>query len=72
MKYWITINEPFVMALFGYGMGTHAPGIKDMKISPYKVGHTALLSHASVYHLYQKDFKATQEGNFLREACIGV
>ena len=55
------------MALFGYGMGTHAPGIKDMGISPYKVGHTALLSHASVYHLYQKDFKATQEGNLENE-----
>ena len=55
------------MALFGYGLGIAAPGIKDMGVSPYKVGHTALMSHASAYHLYQKHFKAIQEGNLEKE-----
>ena len=50
------------MSLFGYGFGAHAPGIKDMGVSTYKVGHTALLSHAGAYHLYQREFKSTQQG----------
>ena len=50
------------MAVFGYGTGVNAPGIKDLGVSPYIVGHTALLSHASVYHLYQNEFKPNQKG----------
>jgi beta-glucosidase len=28
---WITLNEPWCSAFLGYGIGLHAPGIKDMK-----------------------------------------
>lgn len=31
VKYWITLNEPWCSALLGYGIGVHAPGIKDIK-----------------------------------------
>jgi beta-glucosidase len=30
VSYWITHNEPLVTALLGYGLGIHAPGIKDL------------------------------------------
>ena len=28
VKMWITINEPHVFAMYGFGMGMHAPGIQ--------------------------------------------
>jgi beta-glucosidase len=30
VKYWATFNEPNVHALFGYGTGVHAPGLKGL------------------------------------------
>ncbi|MDD5674211.1 MAG: family 1 glycosylhydrolase, partial [Chitinivibrionales bacterium] len=29
VRYWITLNEPGVIAYCGYGCGAHAPGVKD-------------------------------------------
>ena len=58
VKHWITVNEPFMMSVMGYGIGMIPPCVKDHGVSTYKVGRTALLAHASVYHLYQKEFKA--------------
>ncbi len=31
VKHWITFNEPNVHALFGYGLGEHAPGVKGLQ-----------------------------------------
>lgn len=44
IKFWITHNEPAVVAFHGNLMGDHAPGIKDMRIA-YQVAHNLLLSH---------------------------
>lgn len=30
VKHWATLNEPNVHALFGYGLGEHAPGLKGL------------------------------------------
>jgi beta-glucosidase len=30
VKHWITFNEPNIHALFGYGLGEHAPGVKGL------------------------------------------
>src|SRR5207248_5795709 len=30
VKHWATLNEPNVHALFGHGIGTHAPGLKGL------------------------------------------
>jgi beta-glucosidase len=41
---WITLNEPLVATVWGYGLGIHAPGIKK----PYRAalaGHHMLLAH---------------------------
>jgi beta-glucosidase len=30
VKHWLTFNEPNIHALFGYGLGEHAPGVKGL------------------------------------------
>uniref|UniRef100_A0A161WRI5 Beta-glucosidase n=1 Tax=Daucus carota subsp. sativus TaxID=79200 RepID=A0A161WRI5_DAUCS len=68
VKYWITFNEPYNAAMQGYDLGVQAPGRCSIlghlfckagksSIEPYIVAHKILLSHAVVYHNYQKNFK---------------
>lgn len=44
VHHWITHNEPWVTSFLGYGLGMHAPGIKDLA-SAVQVSHHLLLSH---------------------------
>lgn len=46
VKHWITINEPWVIAFLGYGMGIHAPGIKD-DARAIQVAHNVLVAHGA-------------------------
>ncbi len=46
VKDWITLNEPWCSAHLGYGIGVHAPGIKDMPTA-YRVAHHLLLAHGA-------------------------
>ncbi|KAL1823408.1 hypothetical protein ACET3Z_010186 [Daucus carota] len=73
VKYWITFNEPYNAAMQGYDLGVQAPGRCSIlghlfckggksSIEPYIVAHNILLSHAVVYHNYQKNFKEKQGG----------
>lgn len=68
VKHWITFNEPHGIAIQGYNWGIQAPGrcsilghifCKKGKSStePYVVAHNILLSHATVYHSYHRNFK---------------
>jgi len=41
---WITLNEPWCSAYLGYGVGVHAPGMKDRQ-GAIQVAHHLLLSH---------------------------
>ncbi|CAO2833442.1 unnamed protein product [Amaranthus hypochondriacus] len=74
VKYWVTFNEPRGFSIQGYDSGVQAPGrcsffvhllCKKGKSSdePYVVAHNILLSHAAVYHTYQKKFKEKQGGS---------
>ncbi|XP_021894780.1 putative beta-glucosidase 41 isoform X2 [Carica papaya] len=73
VKHWITFNEPHGFSIQGYDTGIQAPGrcsilghifCKKGKSStePYIVAHNILLSHASAYHSYHRNFKETQKG----------
>ena len=44
VPFWITLNEPWVSAWLGYGMGLHAPGIKSTG-SALSATHHLLLAH---------------------------
>ncbi|MBO1417375.1 glycoside hydrolase family 1 protein, partial [Streptomyces sp. FH025] len=49
---WITLNEPFVHTVFGYALGTHAPG-RALMFEALPAAHHQLLGHglaASVLH----------------------
>lgn len=47
VKHWVTHNEPWVVAMVGHQMGTHAPGIKDW-YTALRVAHHLMLSHGRV------------------------
>ncbi len=44
VKYWITLNEPWVSSFVGHEMGVHAPGLRDPRIA-WQVSHHLLLAH---------------------------
>ena len=59
VKNWITINEPWVVAILGYGHGVFAPGKKSDDL-PYLAGHNLLLAHAKAVQVYRTKFKHQQ------------
>ncbi|HVW18482.1 MAG TPA: GH1 family beta-glucosidase [Solirubrobacteraceae bacterium] len=44
VRRWVTVNEPWVAAWLGYGVGLHAPGIADLA-SAARAHHHLLLGH---------------------------
>lgn len=59
IKNWITLNEPWVVAILGYGQGVFAPG-RVSKSEPYIVGHNQILAHAKAVKIYREKFKHQQ------------
>ncbi|XP_069470085.1 lactase/phlorizin hydrolase [Ambystoma mexicanum] len=63
VKFWITLNEPYIIANLGYGYGSSAPGISARPgHAPYAVGHNLLKAHAEAWHLYNDTYRAKQGG----------
>lgn len=62
VKFWITFNEPQVIAWVGYGLGEFPPSVKEPGSTPYKVGHILLKAHARAYHTYDDKYRASQGG----------
>jgi beta-glucosidase len=44
VRFWITLNEPWVAAWMGYGLGVHAPGVRDVS-KALAATHHLLLGH---------------------------
>jgi len=61
VKNWSTLNEPWVVAILGYGEGVFAPGRKS-KNEPYQAAHQLLRAHGKAVHIYRSKFQATQNG----------
>lgn len=55
VAYWITINEPWTIAVNGYGTGVHSPG-HISSTEPYIVAHHLILAHASTAVLYKNEY----------------
>lgn len=61
VKYWITVNEPWTVAVNGYSTGIHAPGrYQNASTEPYLVGHHLLLAHALATNIYREHYQPTQ------------
>lgn len=61
VKNWITINEPWVVAILGYGQGVFAPG-RNSTTEPYLAAHNELRAHALAVKIYREHFQAEQKG----------
>lgn len=62
MKFWITINEPRVVATQGYGEALMAPGLKGPGTNMYQASHNLIKAHARAYHIYDEEFRPLQKG----------
>ena len=62
VKFWITLNEPWVVAIAGHTDGEMAPGLRGPGILEYKVVHNLIRSHAKAYRAYQNEFLQSQGG----------
>jgi beta-glucosidase len=61
VRNWITINEPWVISILGYGKGEFAPGRISVE-EPYIVAHNLLRAHAKAANLYKNDYQKAQKG----------
>lgn len=71
VKHWLTHNEPWCVAVLGYGTGVFAPGrcsdrakspSGDSGCEPWLVAHNLILAHAYTAKLYREKFAPIQGG----------
>ncbi|KAF7556903.1 hypothetical protein G7046_g6165 [Stylonectria norvegica] len=71
VKDWITLNEPWIVSIFGYATGGNAPGRSsineqstegDTATEPWIVGKALIMSHARAVAAYNQDFRQSQKG----------
>ncbi|KAL2077356.1 hypothetical protein ACEWY4_026860 [Coilia grayii] len=62
VKYWLTMHNPYLIAVQGYGTGVHAPGESRDPASVFVVGHNLIRAHAKVWHVYNTHFRPHQNG----------
>jgi beta-glucosidase len=54
VKWWLTINEPWIVGLLGYLHGLHAPGYEDDVLGEVTVFHHLLLAHGRAVQEYRR------------------
>lgn len=60
VKMWFTINEPWVAAWVGHGLGRHAPGIRDLRTAA-AAHHHLLLAHGRATQVLRNALPAKTE-----------
>ncbi|XP_065606571.1 lactase/phlorizin hydrolase [Cyrtonyx montezumae] len=70
VKFWLTFNEPQVIAWVSYGTGEFPPNVNNPGSAPYEVAHTLLKAHARVYHTYDDKYRASQGG--VISLCLNI
>ncbi|XP_013165273.1 PREDICTED: myrosinase 1-like, partial [Papilio xuthus] len=63
VPYWITINQPNAICIYGYGDTMLAPGINIKGVTEYQCAKNILLAHAKVFRLYEREFKKKYKGS---------
>lgn len=61
VKWWVTINEPGEV-ISGYGSEGYAPYFNYEGTADYLAAHNLIKAHAKAYRLYDKEFRAKQNG----------
>jgi beta-glucosidase len=62
VKWWLTINEPWIIGLLGYLHGLHAPGYKDDVRGEVTAFHNLLLAHGRAVHAFRRSGKPGRIG----------
>lgn len=62
VRYWLTMHNPYLMAVQGYGTGIHAPGEKGGPAGSHIVAHNLIRAHAKAWHIYNNHFRTAQRG----------
>lgn len=62
VKYWLTMHNPYLVAVQGYGTGVHAPGETGGDSYSLKVAHNMIKAHAKAWHKYNNHFRPNQKG----------
>ncbi|XP_046486759.1 myrosinase 1-like [Neodiprion pinetum] len=62
VKIFATINEPNSFCTEGYEDGCKAPGKQLAPTGGYMCGHNVLKAHARAYHIYDREFRKSQNG----------
>lgn len=62
VKVFATINEPRIFCLHSYVSGAFAPGKQLNSSASYLCNHNTLKAHARAYHLYDEQYRSTQNG----------
>ncbi|XP_016516223.1 beta-glucosidase 18-like [Nicotiana tabacum] len=72
VKYWVTMNEPNVMAVRGYRLGTFPPArcsrsfgncsAGNSEKEPFIAAHNMILSHAAAASIYRTKYQERQGG----------
>ena len=62
MKFWITFNEPKIIAQLGYADGVFPPNLKQREEGGYIAAHNIIKAHAKAYRIYEREFRSKNNG----------
>ncbi|XP_072252534.1 beta-klotho [Leuresthes tenuis] len=62
VRFWLTMHNPYLVAVQGYGTGVHAPGQKLGLSGSLAVAHNLILAHAKAWQTYNTHFRTSQKG----------
>ncbi|XP_037118431.1 beta-klotho [Syngnathus acus] len=62
VRYWLTMHNPYLVAVQGYGVGLHAPGETGGLAASFIVAHNLIRAHAKAWHIYDTHYRPEQKG----------
>ncbi|XP_061542615.1 beta-klotho [Phycodurus eques] len=62
VRYWLTMHNPYLVAVHGYGTGVHAPGETGGDAAALIVAHNLIRAHAKAWHTYNTHYRPAQKG----------
>lgn len=69
VRYWITLNEPFVVAEQGHLVGVHAPGIRNIYATGHAI-HNQLRAHVAASRVLKSMLPESRVGIALHNAGV--